>query len=137
MNEEKTEPIPNQEETYAEAIDNTKSGAVKELKSNILTKEYLEQYLKEGTFDRAPTQTAISFPLIEKYVKMLENGQEPPEIKVEDKAIVDGHHRYISGHICGKIPLERPYVRPQASEVRAWSSVSVDSVDYQSDYDTN
>ncbi len=68
---------------------------------------------------------------------MLKDGKVPPAIKIEENAIVDGHHRYISGHIFGVKPPKIDWIRPEANEIRLWNSVFVDGQDYENDYDSN
>lgn len=47
------------------------------------------------------TQPRISVPKVQAYVVMLEQGSEPPPIKVAGNILVDGHHRYTAGLLCG------------------------------------
>ena len=100
-----------------------------------ITRDYIEKYLKEETFDLMPTQTKISFPLIIRYIQLLREGKEPPPIKIADRAIVDGHHRYISGHIFNLNPPHCDWIRSNASEIGNWNKVFVDSTDFESGYD--
>lgn len=97
-----------------------------------ITIEYVQQYIKTNQFDLNPTQGKISFPLIVKYCKMLKEGNIPPAIHIEDDAIVNGHHRYISGHILGKIPDTNLWIKAKANEVITWDCVTVDNEDYGS-----
>lgn len=101
-----------------------------------ITYEYVERYLKENTFDLLPSQKGISHPMIVRYVKMLRDGNTPPPIKVDDSnAIVEGHHRYISGHIVGKLPPQiNGCHRPNANYVRSWDSIPVDTLDWDKKY---
>jgi hypothetical protein len=95
-----------------------------------ITQASVEKYLKEGKFDLLPTQAKISFPVIKRYVQLLREGKEPLPIKIADEAIVDGHHRYISGHIFGSQPPSCDYIRPAANIIRSWDSVTVESTDF-------
>jgi hypothetical protein len=93
--------------------------------------EYVQNYLRETTFDLVPTQSKLSFPMLERYYKRLQKGEYLHPIKVEnDKAIVDGHHRYICGHILGQQLDRQPYPRPNANQIQEWNTVFVDAEDY-------
>jgi RHS repeat-associated protein len=50
------------------------------------------------------TQSAISRPAIENYVRRLEAGEIAPAIRVDGNVIVDGNHRYVAGRLVGNEP---------------------------------
>lgn len=68
--------------------------------------------------------------MILRYCKMLVDGDRPLPIKIEDDAIVDGHHRYISGHIVGTLPDTCNWTRPKANEIKTWDKVIVYEEDF-------
>lgn len=94
---------------------------------------YVQKYIEENQFDLLPTQQKISFPMIERYYRMLKKGERPLAIKIAGDTIVDGHHRYISGHIFGEIPEKSEWILPKANEVRKWNMVTVASEDFDNE----
>lgn len=78
------------------------------------------------------TQGAVSRPVVERYVRMLEAGQEPPPISVDGNIVVDGNHRYIAGRLVGKEPPQVPgNVSPsQRPKARPISEVTIDPTDW-------
>lgn len=102
-----------------------------------LTIEYVQKYILENKFGLLPTQDKISFPLIKRYYEMLIDGKTPPPIKIDGRAIIDGHHRYISGHIHRSSPDICESIRPKGIEIRSWLNVIIDSADFNENYDSN
>jgi filamentous hemagglutinin len=96
-----------------------------------ITLEYVQKYIRENRFDLLPTQDKISFPMIVRYYGMLKNGEIPPAINIENDVIVDGHHRYISGHIYGSVPEKCTWIRPIANEIKSWDAVVVHAEDFR------
>jgi len=100
-----------------------------------ITLEYVQIYLNKNEFELFPTQGKISLPLIKRYVKMLRDGKEPPAIHVDDNAIVNGHHRYISGHIYDRKPPVSPWTRSPSVSIGIWHKVLVVNEDFEPGYD--
>jgi hypothetical protein len=50
------------------------------------------------------TQGKVSLPVVEAYVRKLEAGQVPPDIKVDGGVMVEGNHRYVAGRVYGTEP---------------------------------
>jgi hypothetical protein len=78
-------------------------------------------------------QESISIPMVQRYVKMLEEGQTPPAIKVDGDIIVEGNHRYVAGRIFGKEPPIIPGVRAHFKEKLPtidWDKVKLDPIDW-------
>ncbi len=90
----------------------------------------LQKFLRETQFELLPSQPKLSYPMITRYVRKLLNGENPPPIKIEGQAIVDGHHRYISCCFVGVEVERHPYCRPKANEITNWDLVVVDEEDY-------
>jgi hypothetical protein len=126
MQEEKDEEV---KKTHSVEADNADT-----LEEEI-TLEYVQDYLSSQEFDLSPTQKRISFPLVKRYVKMLRDGKEPPPIKIDNSAIVDGHHRYISGRIHGTEPTNVPWTNSPSTPIGSWALILVVSEDYEQGYD--
>jgi len=77
-----------------------------------------------------PTQRAVSLPVIQRFVERLRAGEGPPSIKVDGRAIVDGHHRFIAGRVAGNPPPVRPGTLPRSQQPRGWNDVLIDLVDW-------
>ncbi len=77
-------------------------------------------------------QGSISLPMVQRYVKMLEDGFIAPPINVADGVIIEGNHRYVAGRIFGAEPSSVPGTLPtsQASQVKPIQQIKVDPVDW-------
>ncbi len=77
-------------------------------------------------------QGEVSLPMIKRYVKMLENGLNPPPIKVANGIIIEGNHRYVAGRLFGKEPEVIPSILPlsQASRVVPIQNTKVSQIDW-------
>jgi RHS repeat-associated protein len=73
-----------------------------------VTEASIEKALEGSTMQTL--QGKVSLPMIQRYVKMLENGLVAPPIKVADGIIVEGNHRYIAGRLFGVEPAQVPYL---------------------------
>jgi RHS repeat-associated protein len=82
-----------------------------------VTEASIERALEGSTMQTL--QGKVSLPMIQRYVKMLENGLVAPPIKVADGIIVEGNHRYIAGRLFGIEPSQVPYAIPPSQISRA------------------
>ncbi|MBC7553992.1 MAG: hypothetical protein H7257_08435 [Taibaiella sp.] len=89
---------------------------------------FLRQQMKEAPL--AATQKKISLPRIQRYCKMLAAGSKAPPIKAANDMIIEGHHRYISGLICGQLPGSTPWLAPHNLEKIPWADVTPDEADW-------
>ena len=82
--------------------------------------------------DLKTTQSAISKPAVENYVRRLEAGEIAPAIKVDGKVIVDGNHRYVAGRLVGKEPDQAAgTLSPsQAGKIQPVQNLKIDSNDW-------
>jgi uncharacterized protein RhaS with RHS repeats len=78
------------------------------------------------------TQSAVSKPVVENFVRRLEAGETAPAIKVDGKVIVDGNHRYVAGRVAGKEPAQTPgTLSPsQASKTQPVQQIKIDPADW-------
>ncbi|WNS43278.1 hypothetical protein [Paenibacillus sp. MMS20-IR301] len=94
--------------------------------------EVTEEHIREAMKD-APLQTqqsAVSLPAINLYTQRLSNDEMPPPIKVDNKIIVDGNHRYISGRVSGVDITITPYLGGMPNSVVKWGNVKIDPFDW-------
>jgi hypothetical protein len=77
-------------------------------------------------------QGRVSLPMIQRYVKMLQEGHVAPPIKVADGIIVEGNHRYIAGRLFGVEPAQVPFIVPPSQMNRAMpiQKTTVDLLDW-------
>jgi hypothetical protein len=72
-------------------------------------------------------------PAVQRYVSMLEQGQEAPAIKVASgNIIVDGNHRYVAGRIYGQEPSTVPGTisNSQLDKVKPIKNIAIDLTDW-------
>jgi hypothetical protein len=69
-----------------------------------ITYEEVEKFLIETEFDYEPGQIEISFPIIQRIHKRLQQGNSFSVIKTRNGRIVDGHHRYICHKLLALMP---------------------------------
>ncbi len=69
-----------------------------------ITYEEVKEFLFEKEFDYQPGQIEISFPILMRIHKRLQQGNSFNAIKTRNGRIVDGHHRYICHQLLNIIP---------------------------------
>lgn len=69
-----------------------------------ITFEEVEKFLLETEFDHQPGQIEISFPIIQRIHRRLQQGNSFSAIKTRNGRIVDGHHRYICHKLLNRDP---------------------------------
>lgn len=79
------------------------------------------------------TQSAISIPVVERYVRMLESGTSAPSIKVAEGVIVDGNHRYVAGRVFRQEPtLSAGTLSPSSkSLIQPIQNLKLDPLDWK------
>jgi hypothetical protein len=89
-------------------------------------------YIENTLFEYKPGQGAVSFPIIQRIHKRLQNGKRFSSIKVIDGIITDGHHRYICSCMLGiDFEITKGGKNP-TSEGFEWTSLKVVENDYDS-----
>ncbi|PFU23001.1 hypothetical protein COK80_26005 [Bacillus anthracis] len=83
-------------------------------------------------------QKAVSLPMIKRYVQMILDGKfPPPDIKVDDGVIIEGHHRYVAARIVGweNDLKESPWNNVKKEKnVLEWSEVCVDTSEWDPEF---
>ena len=97
-----------------------------------INKEEVERFLQETVFDVKPGQGKVSFPIIERIYRRLQDGHEFGSIQVSKGIIVDGHHRYVCLKLLG---YKTEYVsggglNTSVRTVFDWKEIQVDAGDY-------
>lgn len=102
---------------------------------NDITYEEVKNFLIETEFDCAPSQKVISFPIIQRIHRRLQQGNSFSPIKLKKNVIVDGHHRYIS-HKLLAVESETTVGGSISESIEyVWSEMNLTSVDYDSESD--
>ena len=104
---------------------------------NEITHEEVRKFLTETEFDCAPSQQEISFPIIQRIHRRLQQGNSFSAIKVKANIIVDGHHRYISHKLLAIEPVTTLGVLITGSIAYTWSEINLTSVDYDTESERN
>jgi RHS repeat-associated protein len=78
-------------------------------------------------------QSKVSLPMVQDYVKLLEQGKVAPGIKVAEGVIVDGNHRYVAGKVLGKVPATTPGTLPpsQIPLIQPVKNLKIDPFDWR------
>lgn len=100
-------------------------------KGIVVTQESVASALKGSKLQTA--QGVVSGPMVERYVKMAQEGNTAPPIKVTNNGvIVDGNHRYVAGRLVGNEPSQVPgSLSPsQQSKVQPVKNTKVDPNDW-------
>jgi RHS repeat-associated protein len=84
------------------------------------------------TSELKTTQSAVSKPIIENYVRRLEAGEIAPAIKIDGNVIVDGNHRYVAGRLVGREPASTSgFLSPsQAAKAKPVQNLIIDSINW-------
>ncbi len=102
---------------------------------NDITYEEVEKFLTESEFDCTPSQKEISFPVIQRIHRRLQQGNSFSPIKVKENLIVDGHHRYISHKLLGMVAETTIGGSITESIEYVWSEINLTYIDYDSEKD--
>ena len=95
-----------------------------------LTLQEVKDFLVSNTFEYKATQTKLSFPILLRIYKKLKIGVKFSEIKIGEKLIIDGHHRYLAS-ILAKVEIATlPSHRVTATKLIEWCDIEIDSEDW-------
>lgn len=95
-----------------------------------ITYEEVERFLLETEFDHQPGQIEISFPIIQRIHRRLQQGSSFSAIKTRGGRIVDGHHRYIC-HKLLELEAETTIGGGNNTQVEfVWADVNLTRDDY-------
>ena len=98
-----------------------------------ITPQVVKLFLSRSAFDLRASQAAISFPIIQRIHRRLQQGYKFRKIKVLDGVIIDGHHRYIClSMLQMKVESVKAGKNITMLNIVQWAAVFVD----QKDYDT-
>jgi hypothetical protein len=102
-----------------------------------ITKEIIVEFISTNQIDLTSTHTKLCLPVINRIYKKMSAGIKFSGIKVEDKLICDGHHRYIAS-ILANFPLERIAGNTtSATSPVDWESVTFEEEDWDTEAKVN
>ena len=98
-----------------------------------ITHEQVQSILIRTSFDLMPGQGYVSFPIIQRIHRRLQNGHRFDPIKVTTDGIIsDGHHRYICLSILG-IEIETSKAGKNHNQpTYHWNKICLETKDYDS-----
>jgi hypothetical protein len=102
-----------------------------------LTIEFVQEYLRIAQLDLYSTHAKVSFPILKRIHDKLKTGEKFKPICVDNKIIVDGHHRYICLHILSIKVEYVPWTRSHSIESTPWNQVKVVDEDWDIDNYSN
>ena len=73
-----------------------------------LTIEEVRNFIKDNSLNYLAKQPKVSFPILQRIHRRLQNGCNFSPIKIDEGIIVDGHHRYICSMILKRKVEEVP-----------------------------
>lgn len=98
-----------------------------------ITYNEVEEFLSQTEFSHQPGQIEISFPIIQRIHRRLQQGRFFKAIKVSGNRIVDGHHRYISYKLLNIDPEIIAGGTNHHKVAFVWSDVALTDIDYDDD----
>jgi hypothetical protein len=100
---------------------------------NDLTKDKVKDFLVSNTFEYKATQNKLSFPILLRIYKKLKIGVKFSEIKIGDKLVIDGHHRYLASILADVEIATLPSHRTTATKILEWCDIEIDNEDWDKD----
>jgi hypothetical protein len=91
----------------------------------VVTEEMIREAMKDAPL-QSQQKGGISLPRVQRFVDMLQGGQEPPSIKVDGNMIVDGNHRYIAARVLRIEPPVQIWAGGRPHDAIAWDQIPVD-----------
>jgi hypothetical protein len=100
-----------------------------------ITIEAVKRCLESDDIDFESTHDKLCLPIINRLYKKMKIGLRFSEIKVADRLIIDGHHRYVASRLA-KIELDRiPWQSTSATITTSWRDIDFIEEDYESPAD--
>jgi hypothetical protein len=96
-------------------------------------KENLTQLLQSGKLTLISTHERLCFPIIVRIAKKMSIGLTFNAISVDDKLIVNGHHRYLASVLVGYKLDQIPCPKTSAKEAIDWKLVKLVDEDWDTD----
>lgn len=88
-----------------------------------INKEIILKTIQESDYILFSSHNKLCLPIIDRITKKMINGIKFDDIKVCDKLIIDGHHRYISSLLSNMKLEEAKSSKTSATKKYDWSNV--------------
>ena len=88
-----------------------------------INKEAIQQFLSVNEISLRCTQAKLCIPIINRMYQKMVIGIKFSGIKVEDKLICDGHHRYFASLLANYNIEQQPYITTGATSTTEWKNV--------------
>ncbi len=95
-----------------------------------ITQEFISHFIAGNHIAFSCTHTRLCVPVIDRIYRKMLVGIKFAEIKVYDRIICDGHHRYLAALLANYTLSIVPYIRTSATKVIDWKSVIFDDEDW-------
>lgn len=96
-----------------------------------ITYDEVEKFLKTEQLSLKPGQSRVSFPIIARIHRRLQEGHEFSHIKVINDVISDGHHRFICHSLLKKeIYWDAAGENTTEQTIVEWKDIELDAIDY-------
>jgi hypothetical protein len=93
-------------------------------------KDKLVDLMQSGKIELVSSHKKLFFPVIERLVKKMRIGVQFDPIKIHDKLIIDGHHRYVASLLADSFIERIPSLRSSAKKEEAWELVELIDEDW-------
>jgi hypothetical protein len=101
---------------------------------NEITEEYVKEFMKKEKFDLLPSHKRLSLCIINRIYKKMIHGILFEPIKVNQKLIIDGHHKYVSSKLAKFIIDITDCHKTSATEVYDWNEVEFSKEEWDTKY---
>jgi len=99
----------------------------------LLSKEFINEYIKENKIELKSTHGKLCLPIINRIYKKMLVGIKFPKIKIDTDLIIDGHHRYLASLLANTDLDTIPSSKTSATLVYDWNDVIFDINDWDTE----
>jgi len=99
----------------------------------LITAEYLQQFIAKRNIELKPTQSKLCIPIIERMRQKMLKGIKFDDIKICDNLVIDGHHRYVSSLLADIQLTSVPTQKTSATQEFDWTNIEFDKNDWDTE----
>ena len=99
---------------------------------DLITIDEICKFLKFGNFEFLPTQSKICFPIIQQIYYKMKLGVEFENINIDEKLLIDGHHRYLCSLLLNRNLATNVWSSPSNIHIYQWGQIQIDAIDWES-----
>lgn len=98
---------------------------------HLITSEYVHLCLNAYKHHLKPTHRKICLPIIQRIYTKMKIGLRFPPIKINDRSVCDGHHRYIAARLaCRKVEMIEWSIS-RSTMTYDWKEVVLETSDWE------